>query len=320
MTLENSVAFNDEDVAENEDGDDKYDYACHVVQRKHESFLWHLEQSEKEGNDLPVLVEEDETVKSETSNNNNLQKSSDGAILCNEDDAFSTTQNISPILKEGDGFPNESIYEDGFREATKRKRPNDDSIDNISFMSVESTKKPKLTRAGSLSKKIRRRMSMSIVNPINNLFRPRRSTVDADTSIYSNFEATFNESIKEPIKEKFRQLKDKVCKPNKKDLTTPKSKISKMRIASANLSTLQDVCINKTPEKGAIDFAPIEFKTPKAPLPSSSSTSTSKTVKSRFKVEDTSTSFIETADNAKMVFIALVGRPKVNAILCVYPA
>lgn len=320
MTLENSVAFNDEDVAENEDGEDKYDFACHVVQRKHESFLWHLEQSEKEGNDLPVVVEEDETAKSETSNN--LQKSSDGAILSNEDDAFSTTQNISPILKEDneegyDAFPNESIYDDGFREANKRKRPDDDSLDNISFMSVESTKKPKLTRAGSLSKNLRRRMSMSIVNPINNLFRPRRSTVDADTSIYSNFETTFNDSIKEPIKEKFRQIKDKVCKLSKKDLTTPKSKMSKIRMASANLSQLKDVCTIKTPEKDATNFAPIEFKTPKAPLPSASSTSTSKTMKSRFKVEDISTSFIDTADNAKMVFIALVEPPKINAILCV---
>lgn len=321
MTLENSVAFND-DVAENEDSDDKYDYACKVIQRKHESFLRRLEQSEKEGNDLPVLLEEDETTKSETSNHNTLQKSSDGAILSKEDDAFSTTQNISPILKEDneecyDAFPNESVYEEGIREANKRKRP-DDSFDNISFMSVESTKKPKLTRAGSLTKNLRRRMSMSIVNPINNLFKPRRSTVDADTSTYSNFETTFNESIKEPIKEKFRQIRDKVCKPSKKDLTTPKSKLSKIRMASANLSNLADVCIIKTPEKGTMDFAPIEFKTPKAPLPSSTSTSTSKIC--RFKVEDASTSFIDNVDNAKLVFIALVKRLKVNAILCVYLA
>lgn len=324
MTLENSVAFNDEDVAENEDSDDKYDYACQIIKRKHESLLRHLEQSERGENDLPVLVEEDENAKSGHLEITGLHKSSDGAILSREDDAFSITQNISPILKDDkgedyDAFPNESIYEEGFREATKRKRPEDDSLDSISFMSVESTKKPKLSRAGSLTKNLRRRMSMTIVNPINSFFRPRRSTVDADTSSYSNFETTFNESIKEPIKEKFRQIKDKVCKPSKKDLTTPKSKKTRMQMASANMSILQDVTI-KTPEKGTFDFTQVEFKTPKAPLPSASGASSSKVLRNRFKIEDASASFIDNVDNAKMVFINLVHRLKVNAIDVLIPS
>lgn len=325
-TLDCSMAFN-EDLMENEDEDeDNDDYACRVIQRKHESFLRHFEQSEKECGDLGRIVEEDELTKSNhlevstqpSTSQDAKQHSRDGAVLCNEEDAFSITQNISPILKSDqdekyDAFPNDSIYDEAFRDK-KRKRAGDDSPDNASFMSVESTKKLKLNRAGSLTKTIGRRMSISIVKPINNLFKSRRNSADVNNSTCSNFETTFNESIKslkEPFKEKFRQIKDKVCKQSKKDaFTTPKSTKSKLRMASTNFINTKDVCTvqTKTPEK---DFdAPIEFKTPKA-LPFPSTSSTSKFSKPRCKLDESIA-----GDTSKLVFMAFTSRRKINAILC----
>lgn len=311
------MVFNDEDLMENED-DGGDDYACQVIQRKHESFLRHFDQRDKDSKDLPIVLEEDETAKS--AHLEDSKKQYDGAVLCKEEDAFSISHNISPILKTArelkdedyDAFPNDSIYEDGFREALKRKRP-DDTFDqtDISLMSIDSTKKPKLSRAGSLTKNLKRRMSFGIVQPINNLFR--RSTVDHNSSTCSNFETTFNESIKEPIKEKFRQIKDKVSKFNKKDLSTPKSAKAKMRMASANLTSLKDVCtikanigseIIKTPEKNSQETGTIElFKTPKAlPFPSSTASS-SKSFKPRSKLDESYTN-VDAVDT-KLVFIHL---------------
>lgn len=298
-TFDGSVAFNEEDL-DNED-DDGDDYACQVIQRKHDSFLRHFEQRDKDCTDLPIVMEEDETAKSAQ-----LEKS-DGVVILKEEDAFSTAHNISPILKtipgelkeeDYDAFPDESVNEDGFREAFKRKRSPDDTLNqtDLSLMSMDSTKKPKLTRAGSLTKNLRRRMSFGVIQPINNLFR--RSNADPNLSNCSAFETTFNESIKEPIKEKYRQIKDKF---KKKDLSTPKSAKSKMRMASANLTNLKDVCtiksnaeILKTPPA---DLCTIEFKTPKA-LPASSS----KSFKPRAKPDEPSNVAADTVDN-KLVFI-----------------
>lgn len=242
-----------------------------------------------ESGDLAVVVEEDETAKSETTADR------DGAVLHSEEHAFASARNISPILKtaeEDDAFPDDSIYECGF----KRKRYGDESTDNLSLMSVESTKKPKLMRAGSLTKNLKRRMSFGIVTPINNLFRQRRNSADPNTSNCSTatFNSTFNESIKEPIKEKLRQIKDKVCKLSKKD-STPKSTKTKIRMASANLASLKEVCNIKTPEK---DFGGVElFKTPKAlPLPFPSTSS----AKPRCRLDD-STRLNETVSDRKLV-------------------
>lgn len=319
------MAFNEEDLAENEDDDaDVNDFASQVVQRKHESFLRHFDQRDKDSNELPIVMEEDETSKSERTQleMSKDSKKSDGIVLCKEEDAFSIAQNISPILKmvpgelkeeeEYDAFPNESVYEDGFRDGLKRKRTQDDTLNmtDISMMSMDSTKKPKLSRAGSITKNLKRRMSFGIVQPINNLFR--KTNADPNSSTYSNLETTFNESIKEPIKEKYRQIKDKVNKFSKKDMSTPKSTKAKMRMASANLTKMKDVCtiksnigsdIIKTPEKGTHE---IEFKTPKAlPFPSSSASS-SKALKSRSRLEE-ATKISEIADVAdtKLVFIRL---------------
>lgn len=293
-------------MEENDDDVDANDYASQVIQRKHESFLRQFEQNEKEGNSL-FTINEDESAKSMKLEQSNVLAQSlsstcvsdrDGAILHNDDDAntFAVAQNISPILKnevveEDDIFP-----EDSFRESVKRKRAQDDSIDDVSMMSVDSSKKPKLLRAGSLTKNLRRRMSFTIVQPINNYFRPRHNSVDPNSSSCSNFERSFNESIKEPIKEKFRAIKDKMSKFNKKDMSTPKSAKAKMRMASANIGNMQDVCTLKTtvvtPEKLAPDT---EFKTPKA-LPFTSTSSVSKSLKFRSKLDDSARNFETVAD------------------------
>lgn len=332
--------------------DEKNEYACQVVQRKHDLFLRHFEENQNENKDLPIVMEEDETVKSNHSetthqpsfrlDDNLTDSKSDGAVLRNEEKAFT---NISPILKtvlpegkamrneEYDGFPDDSIIEGGFRENFKRKRFDDDSMDNISFMSVESSKKPKLFRAGSLTKNIRRRMSFGIVTPINNLFRQRRSSTDNNTSNCStitNMENTFNESIKEPIKEKFRQIKDKVCKLSKKDSSTPKSTKAKMRMASANLTSLKDVCHiktslgepSKTPEKNNQDL--VEFKTPKPVTLSSNTPSTvPRSFKPRLKAEESARKealveeqFSNSATTEKKLVFIKRSMGKIIAILC----
>lgn len=279
----------------------------------------HFDENEKEAHELPILHEEDESAKSgrlETSH----PSTSDGAVLRNEEKAFSNVHNISPILKlsperkqqeeEYDVFP----IDNTFRENNKRKRIEDDSFDNISLMSVDSTKKTKFFRSGT--KSLKRRMSVGIITPINNLFRQRRSSHDTSTcSTMTNLESTFNESIKEPIKEKFRQIKDKVTKFTKKDSSTPKSTKTKLRLASANLSSLKDVCTLKntktealkTPEKTIQEAPAVEFKTPMAmPYPSNTPS-----FKSRNKFDESTISldlFNSTMADKKLVFINLKSR------------
>jgi hypothetical protein len=222
-----------------------------------------LEQC-KEEDDLPVVLEEDETVKSDQME----ATSNDGAVLRDEESFFSNPQKLSPIFKNSmiqdkTKVHNESFLEVSQRDSNKRRRTEDESIDEISFMSTESTKKPKLTRAGSLKKHLGRRMSFGIVQPLNNLFRARKNSVDPNSSSCSNFETTFNDSIKEPIKEKIRQIKDKVSKFNKKDMLTPRSTKAKLRLASSNI-----LAMNLTLRDGQLNTPEIpheaEFKTPKA--------------------------------------------------------
>lgn len=307
--------------------EDRNDHACQVIQRKHESYLRHLEQCKGEVDDLPVVLEEDETTKSDQLEASNIaHTSNDGAVLRNEEHTFSNPQNLSPILKfsncrrneESTGVNQDSFFESSIRENVKRKRVEDDSFGDISLMSIDSSKKLKLTRAGSLKKSLGRRMSFGIVQPINKLFS-RKNSADPNSSSCSNFETTFNESIKEPIKEKFRQIKDKVSKLSKKDMTTPKSTKAKLRLASSSLSTMKDICSVKqslseeqtnTPDK----HHEIEFKTPKAKASTpfmQSSHFASNSFKSRAKFE-VSEKFAETeadlsnAAECKSVFICLL--------------
>ena len=275
FTKEQSARYEDDEEGDFVDDDeDEYevesenDYACKVIQRKHESFLRHIEESEKDCN-LPVVVEDEEDVPAKMSHSEDRS----GAVLKNGENNFPSAQNISPILKtskdeEYDNFPDESIYETGI----KRKRGGDESGD-LSLLSMDSSKKPKLLRKGSLTKTIKRRMSIGIVTPINNLFRQRRNSEDPNlrNCSTSTFNSTFNESIKEPIKEKFRQIKDKVSKLSRKDSSTPKSTKTKIRMATANLTALKDICTIKTPEKclQTTDNPITEiFKTPKVPFSS----------------------------------------------------
>lgn len=246
------AALNDEEGFEGfndsvfDDNNDTVDYAHQVIQRKHESMLKHCEQSEQ--SNLPILMEEDE---SSSRSNNRLESSKDGAILKNEETDFDHANNISPILKAAEV----SILDVSTlttREAAKRKRYEvDESVDNISMMS-ESSKKMKLSRAGSITRTLKRRMSFSIT-PLSNMLRSRRNSVDQgdlSSSSTATFNSTFNESIKEPIKEKYRMIKEKVYK-----ITTPKSS-RKSKYSSKD----------KTPEKFPQDGPNELFKTPKAPM------------------------------------------------------
>uniref|UniRef100_A0AAG5D3X1 Protein ECT2 n=1 Tax=Anopheles atroparvus TaxID=41427 RepID=A0AAG5D3X1_ANOAO len=168
------------------------------------------------------------------------------------------------------------------REAYKRKRP-EDSFDDPSLLSVDisiasnvaygagSAKKPKLTRTGSITRGIRRSMSFAAIKtPIKSMLRSRRNSVDPNASATSItlLESTFNESIKKPVKEKLRSIRDKITKASKKD--TPKSIKTKGLITPANLDNLKKVCNFNgagmhTPEQSKTDRSEVDFKTPVAP-------------------------------------------------------
>uniref|UniRef100_A0A182LRQ1 Pebble n=1 Tax=Anopheles culicifacies TaxID=139723 RepID=A0A182LRQ1_9DIPT len=242
-----------------------------------------------------------------------------------EANEFLDPNNLSPILKTGPergGMVDESFrksdeqneneeeddddmddYVIASREAYKRKRQ-EDSFDDPSLLSVDisiasnaayggaivggSAKKPKLTRTGSITRGIRRSMSFAAIKtPIKTMLRSRRSSVDpnASTASINTIEATFNESIKKPVKEKLRSIRDKITKSSKKD--TPKTIKSKGLITPANLDSLKKVCNFKTADKvpnGAgmhtpehakqSDRSEVDFKTPVAPNGSASKVST----------------------------------------------
>ncbi|XP_046807865.1 protein ECT2 isoform X1 [Lucilia cuprina] len=179
--------------------------------------------------------------------------------------------NCAPLEMEADDdLDNEADLEDA-QSDLKRKR---ESFDSVSLMSVESfvlptsTKKPKLLRTGSITRSIKRSMSfVAVRTPIAKMLRPRRSSValdsapnddhtddnneNADDSICSiaSVETTFNESIRKPVKEKFRSLRNRI--------TRSSSRKEKYVLNAAS----------KSPEKDSVDCLneKEDFKTPKAP-------------------------------------------------------
>lgn len=134
------------------------------------------------------------------------------------DESFvGTSAHLQPINEEDDEY------------SLKRKR---DSFDNVSLASIDSlapsvlsAKKPKLTRTGSISRTLKR--SMSFMTPISSIFRPNRTSVDPNASISSitSVESTtLNESIRRPMKEMFKGMKERITRSSKKDFSqTPKS-------------------------------------------------------------------------------------------------
>lgn len=146
----------------------------------------------------------------------------DGVVLPgNEENQFLEPANLSPILhniEEEEENENQSNADDpNDKEMSKRKR---DSFDNISIISTDtfatqfcSAKKPKLIRTGSITRSLRRSMSfVALKNPITNMIRVRRNSIDPNASINSvtSMESTFSESIRRPVKEKLLSLKDRL--------------------------------------------------------------------------------------------------------------
>uniref|UniRef100_A0A182FD87 Protein ECT2 n=1 Tax=Anopheles albimanus TaxID=7167 RepID=A0A182FD87_ANOAL len=224
--------------------------------------------------------------------------------------------------EDDDGHDDEEDMDDyviASREAYKRKRP-EDSFDDQSMLSVDisiastvmygggactggSAKKPKLTRTGSISRGIRRSMSFVTMTPIKSMFRSRRNSVDpnASTTSINSVDTTFNESIKKPVKEKLRTIRDKITKGGRKD--TPKTIKSRSGlITSTNLDNLKKVCNFKTtvpekgpqtPEKSKQERTEVDFKTPVAPpmFGGSSSSATKMVTRSRGKLSNAAASF-----------------------------
>lgn len=228
-------------------------------------------------------LEELEKEESSAAGDKTLPRVTDGIILIakKEDTNFLNPNDISPILKSK--FQDESLHriteedeeedEDELaqmsviacKEIIKRKR-HEDSFDNISLASTDSlapsfssAKKPKLIRTGSITKNLRRSMSFAAIKtPICKMLRSRRnsaSIADPNASItsISSINSTFNESIKRPVKEKLRSIKDKITKSTKKDLSTPKS--VKGLLNTSNMDSLKKVCNDDC----------FDFKTPLAP-------------------------------------------------------
>lgn len=207
----------------------------------------------------------------------------DGAVLTEGSggaDFSANTANLSPILKLDSGCANDlqNIEEEqsGELDATnKRKR---DSFDNISMMSTDSlmmapsgifssAKKPKLIRTGSITRGLRRSMSfVALKNPIASVLRSRRnSTIDPNaslTSIGSVESHTFNESIKKPMAEKMRSLRNRMLKSNKRDIT-PKV----TRSSATETMKFRPLSNSNTGDSEAPDVP--DFKTPLAPRPQS---------------------------------------------------
>lgn len=150
---------------------------------------------------------------------------------------FLEPANISPILhniEEEEETEGNANGDDKDELMSKRKR---DSFDNISIISTDSfapvfnsAKKPKLIRSGSITRSLRRSMSfVGLKNPITNMIRVRRNSIDPNASINSvtSMESTFSESIKRPVKEKLQNFKDRFMKNGNRSkrefCLTPKS-------------------------------------------------------------------------------------------------
>ncbi|XP_054086250.1 protein ECT2 isoform X2 [Zeugodacus cucurbitae] len=178
---------------------------------------------------------------------------------------------LSPMDVEPEADDLNADVEEDFGDLNELKRKRE-SFDSISLMSVESfalptsTKKPKLLRTGSITRSIRRSMSfVAVRTPISKMLRPRRSSValdgapndedgcNADDSFCSiaSIESTFNESIRKPVKEKFRSLRNRITRSSSK-----KDKFNMQ--AQPTTPEKDDKCEREMPSSG--------FKTPKAPV------------------------------------------------------
>lgn len=165
-------------------------------------------------------------------------ENSDGVVLPGGSNfnEFLEPANISPILhniEEEEENEMNANHDDKDELMSKRKR---DSFDNISIIStdsyatdINSAKKLKLIRSGPITRSLRRSISFVQKNPIANMIRVRRNSIDPNASINSvtSMESTFSESIKRPVKEKLLNFKDRFMKNgnrSKRDLClTPKS-------------------------------------------------------------------------------------------------
>lgn len=152
-----------------------------------------------------------------------INVSMDGIVLPgNEENQFLEPNNLSPILHNIEEEEEEGNDEQTDKELVKRKR---DSFDNISIISTDtfaaqfsSAKKPKLIRTGSITRSLRRSMSfVALKNPISNMIRVRRNSIDPNASISSitSMESTFSESIKKPVKDKLLSLRNRITKANR---------------------------------------------------------------------------------------------------------
>lgn len=145
-----------------------------------------------------------------------FKHSNEMTVAYNEENLLLEPVNLSPILHHIDEEANPKT-----KEISKRKR---DSFDNISIISTDtfaaqfsSAKKPKLIRSGSITRSLSRSMSFAgMKNPIKNMFRGRRESIDPNASISSvtSMESTFIDTLR-PVKERLIKLKDRITSSNR---------------------------------------------------------------------------------------------------------
>lgn len=195
-----------------------------------------------------------------------------------------------------------------------------------------SAKKPKLIRTGSITRGLRRSMSfVALKNPIATVLRSRRnSSVDPNaslTSVGSVDSHTFNESIKKPVAEKMRALRNRIMRSNKRDVTP---KAAKTTLATFRQLDEQTDGVEETAGGGGVHgdgedgtrMATVvavasDFKTPHAPRslsrfpnPNQQSTSSSRALFARTEpTPPLPAPIVEAAvDAAPVVEMAVVGK------------
>ncbi|XP_055841169.1 protein ECT2 isoform X2 [Episyrphus balteatus] len=251
-------------------------------------------QGESSGEAMDVDVE---NTSSSPKTPERVQKPDGIVLTLNEENEFQNPSNISPILgaSASRAAPEKlfSIIENNVspiddddldiddtesssdpNKDLKRKRGSLDSMSIISVdsfalpMSVQSAKKPKLIRTGSITRSIKRSMSfVAVRTPIAKMLRQRRSSVDPDASISSitSLENTFNESIKKPVKEKLRGLRDRLTRSSSTISSSITSNKKVQKSLNGKFTQKNNKFEYETPEKNDNNSDTIDFKTPKAP-------------------------------------------------------
>lgn len=169
------------------------------------------------------------------------KKSEAIASTQNEDSVNIHSLKVSPVFFNDINILTENNYEMDFCKDLKRKRHDiDNSIisnDSFALAPINSAKKPKLFRTGSISRTLKRSISfVGVRTSLAGKIQLRRNSIDPNSSISSitSFDTTMNKAVKNTFKSFRNSLTPRRKSPKKgTDLTeysyfkTPKAPKSK---------------------------------------------------------------------------------------------